>query len=458
MNLDLGLRLTQEQKLIMTTEMQLSIKLLQMSSYELLQHINKELQENIVLEASNENATSIDLDNKDLKNYKEMIKSLDYDNYNSRSYTTYDSEEEVSPLNFISNKETLKDYLKNQLVETYMDLKTLSICEYIVECINDKGYLQCDLSLICKELSISKEFCEECLNIVQSLEPCGIAARSLSECLLIQIKRKGIGDKHLEEIITNYLPLLSQNKYAVIAKNIGVSPLEVQKYADIIKSLEPKPARGFFTGEETSYIIPDAYIKKLNDEYLILMNDNIIPRLNVNNIYKEILNYSKDKIALDYVKEKINNAMFLIKSIESRKNTLYKVIEEIIDIQRDYFDYGEEHIKPMTIKNISSNLGLHESTVSRAIRDKYIAINNGKIKKLKDLFSNALSCSDEELSTLNIKKMIKDILAKEDNKKPYSDSVLCNILNNQGVDISRRTIAKYREELGIKSSIQRKRL
>ncbi|MEG0774473.1 RNA polymerase factor sigma-54 [Clostridium sp.] len=462
MNLDLGLRLTQEQKLVMTTEMQLSIKLLQMSSYELLQHIDKELQENIVLEVSSENPVEniveMELEeNRDLKNYKEMIKSLDYDNYSSRNYIVNDSEE-VSPLNFVSIKSTLTDYLKEQLSEVCLDSKKLTICKYLVDSINAMGYLECDLALISKGLKVSMKVCEECLSIVQSLEPSGIGARNLSECLLIQIKRKGITDKHLEDIVANYLTLLSQNKYGTIAKIIGVTPLDVQKYCDIIKTLEPKPSRGFFTGEETSYIIPDAYIRKIDDEYHIIMNDSIIPNLNINNIYKDVINNSNDKVALEYVKGKINSAMSLIKSIDGRRNTLFRVIKEIINLQREYFDFGETFIKPMTIKNISCSLELHESTVSRAIRDKYVALNNGKIIKIKDLFSNSLNFSNEELSTLNIKKMIKEIIHKENEKKPLSDSVICNILNTKGLDISRRTIAKYREEMGIKSSTQRKRI
>ncbi len=204
--------------------------------------------------------------------------------------------------------------------------------------------------------------------------------------------------------------------------------------------------------------MPDAYIRKIDDEYIILMNDNIIPKLNINSTYKDVINHSEDKIAVDYVKDKISSAMSLIKSIENRKTTLYKVIQEIVNFQKDYFNYGDDYLKPMTIKAISIKLNLHESTVSRAIRDKYIALNNGNIKRIKDLFTNSLNYHNEDLSTLNIKNMIKEIVENEDKKKPLSDSNICELLNNKGLNISRRTVAKYREEIGIKSSSQRKRL
>lgn len=460
MNLDLGLRLTQEQKLIMTMQMQLSIKLLQMSSYELLQHINKELQENIVLECSEANFESVDPsdEKKELINYKELIKYLEFDEYSNGNYKTTGTEEEISPFNFISNKATLKDFLIEQLIEANIDEEKFKICKYIVDNLDNRGYLDYKTIDICKNLLISIELFEECLGIVQSLEPCGVAARDLKECLLLQLGSKGIRDYYLEEIINEHLVLLSENKYSAIGKKLGITPLEVQRYGDLIKELEPKPSRGYFTGEETSYIIPDAYIRKIDDEYIILMNDNIIPKLNINNTYKDVINHSEDKVAVDYVKDKISSAMSLIKSIENRKTTLYKVIQEILNFQKDYFNYGDDYLKPMTIKAISIKLNLHESTVSRAIRDKYIALNNGNIKRIKDLFTNSLNCHNEDLSTLNIKNMIKEIVEKENKKKPLSDSNICELLNDKGLNISRRTVAKYREEVGIKSSSQRKRL
>ena len=232
----------------------------------------------------------------------------------------------------------------------------------------------------------------------------------------------------------------------------------MQEYEDIIKELEPKPSRGFFTGEEIGYVVPDVYVRKLNDEYIVLMNEGVLPKLMINNTYKKVLEFSQDKNTIEYVKEKISSAMFLIKSIESRKNTLCRVMEEVVKSQREYFDKGDDYLKPMTIKYIAQKLDMHESTVSRAIRDKYVALNSGEIKRIKSLFTSYVNIRNEEVSVSNVKKDIERIIEGENKNKPFSDSVICEQLNKQGIDISRRTVAKYREELGIKSSSQRKRL
>ncbi len=460
MNLDFQLRLSQEQKLVMTLQMQQSIKLLQMSSYELLQHIDKELQENVVLEVDNSREEMGQQKEKnELKEYKDLIKYLEFDSYSSNSYFQDEEKENLSPFNFISSKSTIKDYLKEQLIESDIKDNTYLICEYIVESIDNRGYLYENvIEDLMNELNISKELGEYCLQIVQGLEPSGIGARSISECLILQLHRKGIFDEILERLITENLDLLSKGKYNNISKELRITPKEVQQYEDMIKKLEPKPTRGFFTGEEISYVTPDAYIKKIDDEYVIIMNDTLIPRLTINNLYKNVISNSKDENTVNYVKEKINSAMFLIKSIQSRKNTLYNVIEEIIKIQKEYLDLGDNYLKPMTIKIIANALDMHESTISRAIRDKYIALNTGEIKRIKDLFTNYINSNNEELSTLNVKSMIKDIIANENKKKPLSDASICNVLNEKNIEISRRTVAKYREEMRIKPSTQRKRL
>lgn len=455
MNLDFGLKLTQEQKLVMTMQMQLSLNVLQMSTYELLQHVNKELQENIVLEC---NDNDFIRERNEEINHKDLIKYLEFDNYSSKNYHVQEVNEEISPLYFVSNKTTLKDYLTEQLIESDINNKELKICKYIIANLDSKGYLECSLNIICEKLHINRELCNKCLKVVQSLEPCGVGARNLVECLLLQVDRKGLSDIHLKEIISNYLPQLAECKTTYIAKKLGISPFEVQRISDIIKTLEPKPSRGFSEGEDIGYIIPDAYIRKINNEYLIIMNDNILPKLNINKVYREVINMSDDKVAIDYVKDKINSAVFLMKSIENRKNTLYRVLQEILSFQHEYFELGDQYLKPMTIKSIANTLELHESTVSRAIRDKYIALNDGKIKKIKELFTNSLNVNNEELSTHNIKKMLKVVIDKEDKKRPLSDSTISEMLNDRGVTISRRTVAKYREEMGIKSSTQRKRL
>jgi RNA polymerase sigma-54 factor len=324
--------------------------------------------------------------------------------------------------------------------------------------LDSRGYFPEDISDVSSELGILEETVKKALKIVQSLEPDGIAARNINECLKIQTAKKGVMDENIYKVIDSYLELLAENKYSQLAKEIGVDSRKAQEYGDFIKSLEPKPSRGFYTGDEVKYIIPDAYIKKIDDEYFIIMNEDLMPRLTINDMYKEIIKEDTNKEAVEYVKDRLNSALFLIKSIEHRKSTIYRVIEKLLELQREYFDYGEAYLKPMTLKEIADSLEVHESTVSRAIREKYIYTSKGTIR-LKDLFTVGLSSNDsgEDISTRTIKNEIKIMIEKEDKHSPLSDQNICDLLNNAGMNISRRTVAKYREELGIKSSKGRKR-
>lgn len=455
MQMNFNLNLTQEQKLIMTQQMQLSVKLLQMSTYDLQQHIEKEAQENPVLDITYNDTDKESLEKK--LDYKEMVKYFEFDNYGHHFYEKSD-EDEVSPFNFVSQKKSLKDFLKEQLIDLGVKDYSKLICEYIIDSINEKGYLDSSAEEIREELGLTSEIIEKAISFVQTLEPDGIAARNLKECLKIQLKKKGYFDEKLYILVDNFLEALAENKYALIAKELNVDIKRAQEYGDIIKTLEPKPSRGFYTGDEVKYITPDAYIKNINGEYFILINDSILPKIIINDTYREIIANEKDKLALDYVKEKINSALFLVKSIEQRKSTIYRVLEKILEIQKDYFDKGEKYLKPMTLKDIAESLDMHESTVSRAIKEKYISTNRGTIK-IKDLFTTGLSTnnSEEDVSTTFIKNKIKDLIDKEDKNKPLSDQIICDKLNEDGMNISRRTVAKYREEMNIKSSSKRKR-
>ncbi|MCY6483155.1 RNA polymerase factor sigma-54 [Clostridium aestuarii] len=453
--MEFKLNLTQEQKLIMTQQMQLSVQLLQMSNFELQNYIEKELQENPVIDAEYKKNENNKLD--DDFDYKKFIKSIEGDNYNY--HVNYDRDEEMaSPFNFISAKKSLKEFLQEQILELNEPEYIKSICKYMIENIDARGYLDISIDEIVEELEVGKELSEKCLKIVQSLEPDGIAARDIKECLKIQLQQKSLIDNDLFVIIDKYLELLAENKYNVIAKELRIDVKKAQEYGDIIKSLEPKPSRGFYTGEETKYIVPEAYIRKINGEYCIIMNDGAIPKLNINKLYKSIINSQQDKDTVQFVKNKLNSAMFLIKSINQRESTIYNIIEKILELQKDYFEYGEEYLKPMTLKEIADDLGVHESTVSRAIREKYIHTHKGTIK-IKDLFTTGISQIDsfEGISNKIIKKEIQKLIEDENKKKPLSDQKICDILKEKNINISRRTVAKYREEMSIKSSSKRKR-
>ncbi|RXM73209.1 RNA polymerase factor sigma-54 [Clostridium tetani] len=460
-NVDLGfeLSISQEQKLIMTHQMQLSIKILQLSSYELTKLVEKQLQENPLLEINYEETKkeeSLEENLDEVLKYKNIIKNLQDDNYNY--INNQHSEEEVSPFNFICSKKSLKEYLLEQIM--YLDEKEYikCICNYIIEGIDERGYLAEDIESISKELKVSINLVIKALNIVQDLEPDGIGARDLIECLRIQCNKRGIKDEKIYNIIDNHLEDIAENKYSNIGKKLDISPKKAQMYGDFIKSLQPKPSSGYYTGEEVRYIVPDAYIKKIGREYVILMNESITPKLTINNLYKNIINNNEDEAAVEYVKEKLNSASYLIKSIEQRKSTIYRVLEKIIEIQREYFDKDKKHLKPMTLKEIAEELKVHESTVSRAIREKYIHTDKGIIK-IRNLFTTAIESkgNEDSLSNIAVKNMIEKFIEEEDKKKPLSDQNIADRLKKKDVNISRRTVAKYREEMGIKSSMGRKR-
>lgn len=449
MNLDFGLSMHQEQKLIMTQQMQMSIKILQLSSFELQEYIEKEIQENPLLEAKYDKK-------EDKLDYKDIIKYLEFDDYTHNNYIKND-DEEISPFNFISNKKSLKEYLKEQIAEFDEKDCTKHICNYIIENIDSKGYLGVSTEDISKEIHIPLSVVENALVIVQSLEPYGVGARDLKECLKIQLYQRKIEDCKLFQIIDNHLEDIAENRYNVIGKSLNITAMEAQRYGDIIKNLQPKPSSGFYTGEEVNYIIPDAYIKKIGEKYYIIMNDDLVPKLMINNLYKGIINKNEDKSAVEYVKNRLDSAAFLIKSIENRKSTIYRVLESILEMQREYFDYGEKYLKPMTLKEIADNLNMHESTISRAIRDKYIHTSRGTIK-IKSLFTTSIQgTSNDNMSSINVKKLIFNLIDKEDKKNPLSDQYISDELRKSSVNISRRTVTKYREEMGIKSSKGRKR-
>ncbi|NRT77741.1 RNA polymerase factor sigma-54 [Clostridium beijerinckii] len=463
MNLDYNMKMTQEQRLVLTQNMQQSIKLLQMSLHDLREYIDNEYSENPVLEVNEEISSyddeqiSRDVNIEDKYDHKKLVEELYSDNYKDRSETNY-SNEEVSPLNFIEKKVSLKEYLQEQLIEADIDQYMLDICNYIVESLDYRGYLEISTGELAEELNIPEEIVNKALDVVQALEPYGIGARNIKECLLIQSLKLNILDDVIEKIILNHLENIAENKYETVAKDLNINPREAQRYGDLIKKLEPKPSRGFYTGEEVNYIIPDAEIKNVDGEFFILMNESVLPRLMINKTYRDVLRNNQDSETNTYVKEKINQALFLIKSIEQRKNTLYKVLECVVEKQNDFFKFGRQYIKPLTLKEVAEIINLHESTVSRAIKDKYVLTSYGTVK-IKDLFASGLSSNNnEDMATSKIKNEIKKIIEEENKSKPLSDQLISSMLVEKNMNISRRTVAKYREELGIKSSSARKRL
>lgn len=453
MQMDFKLNISQKQKLILTQIMKQSINILQMSAYELREYIKKEFEENPILEAEfNLIESRENIDNTQSAKYLN-------DRYDESYNYKYNNEDEVSVFNFISDKKSLKDYLYEQLGDVKSDIKIKKIVSYMIESLDSRGYLENTLDEICNDLRIDEESGESALEILQSLEPCGIGARNIKECLLIQLKNKGFLDVILKEIILKYLVYIADCKYNYIAKELKITPKEVQAYGDIIKTLEPKPSRGYYTGEDIKFIIPDAYIVKIGDKYNVIMNKDIIPNITINNLYKQEILNGKNKREVEYVKEKVNDAINLINNVEQRNTTILKLLECIVKKQNEYFESGQKYLKPMTLREVADEMHLHESTISRAIKDKYILTSRGTVK-IKDLFCNGIvSCriNREDVSTNAIRNKIKKLVKLENKSKPLSDQAICDLLNKEGIVISRRTVTKYREELGIKSSSKRKR-
>lgn len=467
--------LQQQQKLVLTQEMKYSLKILQMPIHELEQDVVKELEENPLLDIVQEAEVKeerTDINEEEKAEFKELVendenrsKEINYkqlvsDNEDSRyENVSYKSEEEekIDPLNFIIEKKTLKDHLKEQLQELNENSKILNICAYIIENIDEKGYLGCEISEIIAEAKTTNEQVEYALELVQGFTPPGIAARDLKECLKLQLLRKGIQEEAVYTLIDEDLQLIADNKLKEISKKMNLDIKKVQEYCNIIKTLEPKPSRGFFTGNQEKYVVPEAYIKKIGKDIYILMNDNVLPRLTINQLYKDILKNEKDEQALTYVKEKLNSAVSLIKGIEHRNSTIYNILETITKIQKQYFELGEQYLKPMTIADIAGKLNLHESTISRAIRDKYISTPY-KVIMIKDLFTTAIQSDMEEesISSSLVKREIKKLIEAEKKSRPLSDQDICDMLKDKNIKISRRAVAKYRDEMGIAASSKRK--
>lgn len=461
MDLNFSQQLQQQQKLVLTQEMQTSLKLLQMTAHELQDNVLQEMEENPLLEveAGEHDENSEDsIPEESIIDYEKLVKEQSEIDYEFRENDIIRNQDDMeNPLNYTADKKTLKDYLREQISDLDEEPEIIGICDYIVENIDARGYLGCSVKDIVEDLKINEKMAEDALNIVQDFQPCGVGARDLKECLKIQLRKKEISDPKVYIIVDEALELIADNKIKDIAKKLNVETKKAQEYCNMIKALEPKPSRGFFTGEVESYVIPEAYIKRIGDNLFILMNDRSIPRLTINEAYKNIIKEQQDEKALSFVKEKLNSAVALIRGIESRKKTIYNILEKIVELQRDYFIKGQHNLRPMTIADIAALLKLHESTVSRAIRDKYIGTDFGTVK-IKNLFTTAISSgsSEENISSQIVKQEIGKLIENEEKHKPFSDQDIADTLSKMDIKISRRTVAKYREEMGIASSSKRK--
>lgn len=327
---------------------------------------------------------------------------------------------------------------------------------YLIQSLNDVGYLDCDLEEVADKFNVSIEKCESLLRLLQSFEPIGIGSRNLTECLYVQIMRKEDAPKLAAKLVKDHLVELADRKFHTLAEKFGVSIDDVQNVLTFIQNLNPHPVIEVSPTKQ-EYIIPDIIVEEYNNEYIIRINDIFLPQISVNTYYEELLRTNANEEANEFLKTKLSDAYLLMRGIEQRHETLYKVAKVILDKQKSFLKKGKKALLPLRLKDVADIVELHESTVSRTISNKYIQTPQG-IFAIKSLFVRGVKMQSGEIeSTIFIKDKIKSIIGKEDAKKPFSDQKIANMLLAEGIQIARRTVAKYREELGILQSTKRAR-
>ncbi len=455
MKLSYGLTIEQTQKLTMTPELIQAIRILQFNTQELDSFVQEELLENPVLEidGKRKDDKTVDID------IQERIKEDYNDEESYKQWERSSDREEYSYEQFVSKEETLEDSLLLQLTFSKLEGYDLKIGRYIVEAIDENGYLTVPVEQIAAIFKTDSGKIDDILDVIQNFEPVGVGARNLKECLIIQLAAKGLLDEVTEYIILNHLEDLGNNKLNKIAKAVGIPVTQVQMVCDLIRTLEPKPGRSFAVGESVKYIVPDVFVEKMDGEYVVTNNESSIPHIMVSPYYNALAKEAKNDEELSkYITDKFNSALWLIKSIEQRKRTIYNVAAAVVKKhQKEFFDKGNKYLKTLTLKEVAESIGMHESTVSRSVNGKYMQTPRG-VFEIKYFFSGGITGQDGTgVSSNSIKTIIKEIIDGENPSKPYSDQDIVGILSGKGIEISRRTVAKYREGMNILSSSKRRR-
>ena len=477
MALELRQQLKLTQQLIMTPQLQMAIKLLQLSRLELMETIRTELEENPALEEVPDNTAAEQLveqteatveqapAEKEVTIEDKLQQDIDWSNYldeyNTPGRAHFESEDRDTPRfeSFIARKESLNDHLLWQFIMTKPNKEEEKIASLIIGNLNKDGYLVVSTEEIADMSGSPSENVEAVLSLMQSFDPVGVCARDLRECLLIQANHLGFEDTIVSEIISDHLPNLEKKNYKVICKALKKSMDEVVSAINVITSLEPKPGREF--SEETpQYINPDIYVYKLDNDFVIMLNDDGMPKLRVNSFYKSSITGGKkiSNDAEDYIQDKMRSAAWLIKSIHQRQKTIYRVMESILQFQREFFEKGIAHLKPMVLRDVAQDIGMHESTISRVTTNKYAFTPQG-IFELKYFFNSSIRRSHGgAIASASVQEKIRQIISSEDPKKPYSDDKIAQLLKKDEIHIARRTVAKYREMLKVLPSNKRKQI
>ena len=477
MALELRQQLKLSQQLIMTPQLQMAIKLLQLSRLELMDTIHQELEENPALEealdSDMESGPENDADSapsetaevKEVTIEEKINEDIDWssfiDEYNTPGRTSYETERFESPgfEPFVSKKASLQDHLLWQLLMQGPTPDKERIGSLIAGNLDPDGYLVTPIEEIARVGDVPVETAETVLKLMQGFDPVGVCARNLSECLLIQTEYLGLENSLVTEIITSHLNHLENRNYKAITRALKATKEEIAAAINVIRSLEPRPGRQY-SDEEPQYITPDIYVYKLGDEFVITVNDDGLPKLRVNSYYRNAIKRG-EKIpdsAKDYVQEKMRSAAWLIRSIHQRQKTIYRVMESILRYQGDFFEKGIAHLKPMVLRDVAEDIGMHESTISRVTTNKYAHTPQG-IFELKYFFNSSIRrVNGDAIASASVQDKIRHIVESENPKRPLSDDKIAKILKEQNVDIARRTVAKYREIMRILPSSKRKQL
>ncbi|NWG04579.1 MAG: RNA polymerase factor sigma-54 [Syntrophaceae bacterium] len=471
------------QQLVITPQLQQAIRLLQLTRLELVDMISQEMKENPLLEEveegkeapegdvpmteQGEGESPLELERTpEVQGNGEGTDDFDWENYLENSnlipfqrQSQEDGEERPSFENFLAKRTTLTDHLQWQLQLSHFNQEEHEVGIWIIGNLDEDGYLKISVEDISSETHLPTEVVEGVLRRIQQFDPIGVAARDLKECLLTQLEQVSPRDPIAEKIVSEHLSLMKNRNYPAIAKRLGVSLDRVNRAAQLISKLDPKPGRAF-GGDVIQEIIPDVYVYKIEGDYVIYLNDEGIPRLRVNSLYRNILNGSHLTPEGDrkYIQEKLRSALWLIRSIHQRQRTIYKVTKSIVKFQREFLDKGIQFLKPLVLRDVAEDIQMHESTISRVTHNKYVHTPQG-IYELKFFFNAGItSTQGETLASESVKNLVREIIAKEDPRKPYSDEKLVQILQGMNIHIARRTVSKYREMMKILSSNERRKI
>lgn len=471
------LRMLQTQRMIMTPMLQQAISLLQLSRLELVQELRQHLEQNPVLEETLEEVVDPQLSQeqespepekteaeKAEEDRADRIDDFDWESYlqDASDYRPQIPREEVERFDAevqLTKPRSLMDHLLFQLHLSTSDPDLLTLGTMVIGYLDESGYLKEPLEAVAAAAGVELSPLEEALRLVQSFEPTGVGARDLRECLLLQLETRPDQHPLAKELIAAHLPELEGRQWEKLAGTLGVPVKEIQAAVEYITSLEPKPGRTFGT-EDPRYITPDVYIVKVDDRFVVVLNDDGLPRLRVSPYYRSILaNKTGDgRDVREYLEGRMRSALWLIRSIEQRQRTLFKVAESLVKFQRRFLEEGITALRPLTLKEVAEDIGMHESTVSRVTTNKYIHTPQG-LFELKYFFHRGVpATSGDAISSLKVKDLIHKLLTVEDSGRPLSDQKIVEILREKhGVEIARRTVAKYRSQLRIPPSSRRKR-